>query len=215
MNENIIDNLLHRIMDVTGIESQTEFARYLNTNRSSINHARKRNKIPDRWIVQLYKKFGFNPKWIEEGTGKIFIKEYSFSDLDFTKIPKVDAVLSAGGGSLQVSERVDHYLSFPSIWLRSKGSIAAMVTMDVTGDSMEPDIKDGDIVLLDQSQIDIYNSKIYALRLDDALFIKKIEIHPDQLVLCSTNRAYSPIYIDKSMDNITILGRVIWGARDY
>ena len=73
MTINKIDALMERILDATGISSQSELARELEINRSGITHARNNNKIPDKWVVKLFKKFGLNPQWIESGIGNVFI----------------------------------------------------------------------------------------------------------------------------------------------
>ena len=73
MTDNKIDLLMKRILDATGIHSQSELAKELEIDRSGITHARNKNKIPDKWIVKLYRKFGFSPRWIETGRGSVFI----------------------------------------------------------------------------------------------------------------------------------------------
>ncbi len=216
MTENVIENLLRRLPDVTGITSQTELAKSLKINRSSITHARNNNKIPEKWILKLYRKFNLNPEWIEFGIGKTYINKGSFSDIEFTHVPMVKATLSAGGGSFNVDANIDGYLSFTSKWLRLKGSVAAMVAMEVAGDSMEPEIRDRDTVLIDRSQTEVKNRKIYAVGLDDTIFIKRLEQHPGSLVFSSDNKAYAPIYLkEDELRKVRILGKVIWISREY
>ncbi|MBF0412875.1 MAG: helix-turn-helix domain-containing protein [Desulfamplus sp.] len=213
---NIIDKLLQRILSATGITTQTELAEVLNINRSAITHARNNNKIPDRWILQLYRKFNLNPEWVEFGTGKTFINKSSCSEVEFDYIPKVSAILSAGSGSFDVNSNVNGYIAFAAKWLRLKGSVSDMVAMDVSGDSMEPEIRDGDVVLIDKSQQEIINRKIYAVGFDDSIFIKRLEKHPGRIVLCSDNRAYAPIYLnDNDMEKTRIIGRILWSSREH
>jgi Zn-dependent M28 family amino/carboxypeptidase len=45
MVQNRVDALLKRVLDATGIGSQSELARELGINRSGITHARNSNKI--------------------------------------------------------------------------------------------------------------------------------------------------------------------------
>lgn len=216
MTENKIDVLMRRILDATGISSQSELANELGINRSGISHARTNNKIPDKWIVKLYRKFGFNPQWIETGIGNVFIHTQSANDVEFKYIPKVAARLSAGTGSFECEETVTDYLSFPTKWLSGKGSANSMVAMEVFGQSMEPMIKEGDTVLIDQSQNNILAGAIYAVGVEDTILIKRLEKHPDKLVLCSDNRNYEPIYLKKEeMEKIRIIGKVIWSCREY
>ena len=216
MTENKIDVLMRRILDATGINSQSDLAKELEINRSGITHARNNNKIPDKWIVKLYRKFGFNPQWIETGIGNVFLHTQSANDIEFKYIPKVAARLSAGTGSFECEEDVTDYLSFPTKWLSGKGSANSMVAMEVFGQSMEPIIKEGDTVLIDQSQNTILAGAIYAVGVEDTILIKRLEKHPNKLVLCSDNRDYEPIYLKKEeMDEIRIIGKDIWSCREY
>ncbi len=216
MTINKIDALLERILDATGISSQSELARELEINRSGITHARNNNKIPDKWVVKLYKKFGLNPQWIESGIGNAFINIKSDNDVEFKYIPKVAARLSAGTGSFESEENITDYLSFQTKWLAGKGAANSMVAMEVFGQSMEPVIREGDTVLIDQSQNSIIAGTIYAVGVEETILIKRLEKHPDNLVLSSDNKDYEPIYIKREdTDMVRIIGKVIWSCREY
>lgn len=216
MSDNKVDALIKRIVSATGIASQIDLAKALGINRSGITHARNNNKIPDKWILRLYKEFGLNPKWIETGLGSTFLDSKGGSDSEFKYIPKVKATLSAGGGSFSTCAEVIDYLCFKKEWLARKGSANNMVAMEVFGHSMEPEIKDGDTVLLDQSQINIFAGAVYAVGIEDTILVKRLEKHPNKLVLCSDNHEYEPIYLDAAdMKNVRIIGKVIWSCREY
>ncbi|MBI9090404.1 MAG: helix-turn-helix transcriptional regulator [Desulfobacterium sp.] len=213
---NKIDGLIHRILEVTGISSQTELAEALGINRSGITHARKKDRIPDKWIVKLYRKFGLNPVWIESGVGRVFLSQESSQDMEFKKIPKVMARLSAGNGSFETLSEVTDYLSFQSKWLSTKGAANSMVAMEVFGNSMEPELREGDTVLIDQSQTEILAGAIYAVGVEETILVKRIEKHPYKLVLCSDNRDYTPIYLQlDEMERVRIIGKVVWSCREY
>lgn len=216
MAENKIDALINRIMDATGIHSQADLAKELGINRSGITHARNKNRIPDNWIIRLYRRYKLNPEWIESGVGKVFLHSENSGDLLFKQIPKVEARLSAGTGSFECGENVDEFLSFQASWLAKKGSAASMVAMEVFGRSMEPVIREGDTVLIDQSKTGILAGAIYAVGVEDTILVKRLEKLPDRLALLSDNPDFQPIYI--SMDELSqvrILGKVIWSCREY
>lgn len=216
MTVNKVDALLKRIVDATGIHSQSELAKELQINRSGITHARNKNKIPDKWIVKLYRRFGFNPGWIETGVGNVYLQTQSSQDVDFKAVPKVEARLSAGNGSFECEENITDYLSFQNKWLSKKGSVNHMVAMEVFGQSMEPVIKEGDTVLIDQSQKNILAGAIYAVGVEDTILVKRLEKHPNRLVLCSDNKDYEPIFLEKDQtDTVRIIGKVIWSCREY
>ena len=209
------ESFLQRVFEATGITSQNELASALKINRSAITQARKKNSIPDKWILQLYRSFGLNPAWVETGAGHTFLKKSTVSDSEFKNIPKVKARLSAGSGSFEVGSEIEGYYAFRKEWLSTKGSINKMVLMDIFGNSMEPEIKDGDTILVDESQKDILAGAIYAVGIDDTIMVKRLEKHPNKLVLLSDNKDYSPIYLQASeINNVRIIGKVIWICRE-
>jgi phage repressor protein C with HTH and peptisase S24 domain len=216
MKTNKVDSLIRRIADATGIRSQSDLARELGINRSGITHARNKNQIPEKWVIKLYRQFSLNPGWIETGTGRVFLGETGPADQDFRPVPKVAARLSAGTGSFACDAQVDEYLSFSAAWLARKGAARSMVAMEVFGCSMEPVIREGDTVLIDQSQTQILAGAIYAVGVEDTILVKRVEKHPDKLVLGSDNKDFSPIILSgEDCGKVRILGKVIWSCREY
>ena len=213
MNSSKFESFFQRVSEATGIHSQTKLASTLGVNRSAITQAKRNDSIPERWILHLSRIFGLNPDWIEKGIGEKFIKtDY---DTEFRKIPKVKARLSAGGGSFEVGDEIEGLYSFKEDWLKSRGSSGKMVLMDIFGNSMEPELKDGDTVLVDQSQKDIMAGAIYAVGIDDTVMVKRLEKHPNKLVLLSDNKEYAPIYLQgEDMDTFRLIGKVIWICRE-
>ncbi len=210
------ESFLQRVFEATGIASQTELASALNINRSAITQARKKDSIPDKWILKLYRAFGLSPEWLETGYGPTFLKQSDSNDALFKNVPKVKARLSAGGGSFEVGSEIKGYYGFRKDWLTTKGNVNKMVLMDIFGNSMEPEIKDGDTVLIDESQKDILAGAIYAVGIDDTIMVKRLEKHPNKLVLHSDNKEYSPIYFQGSdINSIRIIGKVIWTCREF
>ena len=96
-----------------------------------------------------------------------------------------------------------------------KGTINKMVLMDIFGNSMEPAMQDGDTILIDESQKDVLAGAIYAVGVDDTIMVKRLEKHPNKLVLLSDNKDYSPIYIHGSeINSVRIIGKGIWICRE-
>ena len=207
---------IKRVFEATGLSSQSELAQALHINRSAITQARKKNTIPDKWLLQLFRSFGVNPEWLEKGVGPTYLNNSRQGDTNFIGIPKVTARLNAGGGSFEVDSDIDGYYSFRSDWLKKKGAPEKMVLMDIFGDSMEPELKDGDTVLIDQSQENIIAGAVYAVGVDDTILVKRVEKHPNKLVLLSTNRDYAPVYLQgDDIHTIRIIGKVIWICREF
>jgi phage repressor protein C with HTH and peptisase S24 domain len=209
------ETFLKRVYEATGINSQAELAEALDINRSAITQARKKDAIPPKWLLQLFRRYGLNPDWAETGIGTAFMSNPGHNEADFLKVPKVEARLCAGGGSFEVGNDVLGYYSFQESWLRGKGSPGKMVLMDIFGNSMAPEMKDGDTVLIDQDQVNILSGAIYAVGVEDTIMVKRVEKHPNTLVLLSDNKDYTPIYLKGGeAGSLRIIGKVIWICRE-
>jgi len=209
------NNFFQRVSKPLAINSLSELADILEVNRSSITQARKKDSIPANWLLELYRRYGLNPDWLESGTGPEFLRPSDSGHAAFFPVPKVKARLCAGAGSFEVDSQIEGYYSFQKKWLQFKGVADRMVLMDVFGNSMTPEIKDGDTILIDQSQKDIFAGTIYAVGIEDTIMVKRIEKHPRKLVLLSDNTEYAPIFLtDEEMDSVRIIGKVLWICRE-
>lgn len=130
-------------------------------------------------------------------------------------VPKVAAVLCAGGGSFETGSEPVASVPFARDWLSRKGSPEAMVLFDVMGASMEPEIKHGDTVLVDTAQTRVLAHGVYAVGLEDTVLVKRLQKVPGALMLLSDNRDYSPITLrGDEMETCRVLGRVVWIGRE-
>ncbi|PSJ81283.1 hypothetical protein C7N83_01705 [Neisseria iguanae] len=78
--------------------------------------------------------------------------------------------------------------------------------MYVCDDSMKPDLKDRDTVL-----IDISDGEIYAFVFKEKFYIKCVRQTEDGLLLISSNPAYEPMTVSfDNADKFQLLGRMIW-----
>jgi SOS-response transcriptional repressor LexA len=218
------DAILGRIMEITGLTKQVELANLLGVRRAAITDAKRRGAIPTEWLVRLCRDLGANPAWLETGEGPCYVGGIGaepaaaggFSSQEFSFVPMVKARISGGGGSLETDAEIEAYYAFRHEWLRRKGQIGQMRLMRVTGDSMEPTLRDEDMVLIDLSQADILPGKIFAVRIDDQIVVKRLDKRPGRLMLISDNRAlYQPLEVDLDESvGVEVIGRVIWMARE-
>jgi phage repressor protein C with HTH and peptisase S24 domain len=211
------DLFIRRAFEALNISSQNKLAILIGINRAGITQAKNKGTVPDNWILDLYRKYGINPDWIETGKGKMFIAERDGSGVvpEYRSAPHVKARLCAGDGSFEVDENINDYWMFRADWLNSKGSASHMILVDIYGTSMEPELKHGDTVMIDTSQKDILAGSIYAVGIDDTIMVKRIEKHPGKLVLRSDNKDYEPVYLRRNeMDGFRIIGKIVWISRN-
>lgn len=133
----------------------------------------------------------------------------------YAGVPVFDVRISAGGGSIADDEGPKHYLMFRRDWLKSiSRTPSQLCVLEVSGDSMWETLHDGDHTLVDQSQKNPSREGLYVLRLDDALVVKRISMHPvnKTLTIKSDNPSY-PTYNDIKPEDVYIFGRVVWIGR--
>lgn len=131
------------------------------------------------------------------------------SDGDWVNVPRLALGASAGPGAVADGEQAIGVLSFSRSWLRDQGlDPAKLNAIVVTGDSMEPLLRDGDEILVDCTPRPLCDG-VYVVRLDDTLLVKRIDAgRPDRIMLLSQNEIYPPIEVDRR--DVTVIGRVVW-----
>ncbi len=217
LNMNAINfySFYQRLINEDIITSQRELASLLGIKGSAISQAKRRKVIPRSWIPTISEKMNLTPEWIKTGNGEKYFDKFCDNNHSFEVVPKVKARLSAGDGSFDVDQKISEYYSFQKIWLRKKGNPKDMVLMDIAGNSMEPELKDGDTVLIDGSKNEILAGAIYAVGVEDTVLIKRVEKLPNKLVLISDNEKYSPTYITgDDINRVRVLGKIIWICRE-
>ncbi|HPE37284.1 MAG TPA: S24 family peptidase, partial [Spirochaetales bacterium] len=208
------DSFFRRLAEATDIRSQQDLARALGVNRSAVTQAKRRGLAPEKWVLRLAHDLGLSPDWLAAGRGLARAAAPKHPAEDFFQVPKVAARLSAGGGSFEVEARVRDYYAFKRDWLARKGAPERMVLMDVSGNSMEPEIKEGDTVLVDQSQQGVMAGSIYAVGVEDTVMVKRLEKRPGALVLVSENPDYDPVLLrGDELANVRLIGKVVWIGR--
>jgi phage repressor protein C with HTH and peptisase S24 domain len=142
---------------------------------------------------------------------------HSVANDDFVMVPRYDVHGSMGGGAIIHSEQVVDHLAFKADWVRQQlgARPADLVLISATGDSMEPTLGDGDLLLIDKSEHQFRDGAIYVLVVGDALLVKRIQHRLDQsIVIKSDNRAYESQALGPSeIESLQILGRVVWAGR--
>ncbi len=132
-------------------------------------------------------------------------------------VPMMKARLSAGGGSFETDAELLRHYAFRWDFLSRKGTPSQMVLLRVTGDSMQPHILHNDVVLIDQSQNIPSPGQIYAVSVEDMVYLKVIDALPGKLLLSSINPEYEPIEVpvcEQMQDLVRIIGRAIWAGRE-
>ena len=131
----------------------------------------------------------------------------------YVHIPLVDAVAGAGLSN-ETDGNVRETHAFREDYLQAHGISKKAILMIVRGTSMEPLIKDGDMIMVDRADTEPKDGLIYCLAFDDNLVVKRLEKILDGWSLRSENPYYTDIKIQgDEVSNMKIFGRVRWFAR--
>lgn len=124
----------------------------------------------------------------------------------FQPLPKRDRIPRVGqiacGEPILAEENIDGYDEVPSDW-------HADFTLLCKGDSMEPKIKDGDVVAI-HCQPMVENGEIAAVLIDCEATLKRVFLFDDHIELRAENPAFATIIrIGEAMNDITIEGKAV------
>jgi phage repressor protein C with HTH and peptisase S24 domain len=133
---------------------------------------------------------------------------------DVVQVPESRIEFSAGNGKTATFELVED--GEPAIyrrsWLQKNGLKPEHIRrFPVSGDSQEPILYDGDVVLVNLDETEVVDGKLYAIRYDNDLRIKFLFRKLDgTLILRSKNPAYPDEEVPPNVANeyISIIGRV-------
>lgn len=62
-----------RIKEISGATTQVQLADVLDIRQSSISDAKRRQTIPDGWLVKLLRSHGVLPDWVLTGQGQQYL----------------------------------------------------------------------------------------------------------------------------------------------
>lgn len=136
------------------------------------------------------------------------------AESEVVAIPLLKAAVGAHGcpGTKRLSldrEPATKMMTAPAEWCPNPGYTSLV---RVKGDSMEPLIRDGDIVAVDsfQNEPDVLDGKIVIVTSEqDGLCVSRLHRYPTLTVLESESRKSPAIVLDKE-SGLRILGRVLW-----
>ena len=204
-------NALRFWLKETGLK-QAELAEKVGLEQGTIsNMARGARGIKAEHLERMCEVFGIS-------LAEFFAcKTAELPEIVFIRLVK--AVPRAGTGSLETDSDTVSLYSFHTSFIRRKGGTPeTMVLFNIDGDSMEPTVSAGDMVMINQSLNDIRSGSIYLIRFEGELMLKRLERRPGgEVLIRSDNEKYDDIAIKKDQDHIDfeIFGRMVWLCREF
>ena len=140
---------------------------------------------------------------------------------DYALVPAYPVEASAGDGATAVDVAPDGALAFRKDWMSKHGiSLDNATLLRARGDSMEPIIWDGDLLLIDRSRTTINASTkktrqkaVYVVEIEGQLLVKTLRRPAeDRILVISENVAdYDAFELrGRELNALRIVGKVVW-----
>lgn len=206
--------------------SQSELARIAGVSQPSVAHwlNGKTSSIRAEAAVAICKKLPVMYEWLLAGVGDPLpkatpvlplITEEIDDDSDFVKIPVYTIQCSAGDGYTPPTYTIDETAepkSYRRSWLQKhQYKQSHLKVFEVSGESMEPLLFDGDSVTVDEAQRDIINDRVYVFTYRGEWRVKRLRrLMNGDLYVVSENLSWKPEVIPATeTEFVYIVGRVI------
>lgn len=143
---------------------------------------------------------------------------YEYDDNSLNIIVRGDVSASMGFGVTVYNENQTGTYQISKKLASDLGIIPEKTEMIfASGDSMLPTIEGGDSLLIDLNRKEIYDGRIYCVRIDGQLYAKRLQkIPPSKVIVISDNQKYQSFEIDfsKKIDfDFEVIGEIRWWGR--
>ena len=228
-------SVFERLKFVLGVNTAKEVGQIAGLAESSISSAIARNSIPFNFCAEVALTHGIPLDWLIFGDVDgdkayraieldFFKRAYSQAhilgtekakepvifnekDIDFINLYSMTTI--SENGKFFSNKHVIRKIPYEKNWLSEQNlNIKELLCLKNKGDNMQPDIYDGDVVLVNRAVK--YGDGIYAIRLNDTLRIKRLQWLTDGTIRVSSNKSYyEPETIDpsKSDGRFEIIGQ--------
>lgn len=224
---------LEEVMHEHGLKTQQQLAEFAGVSKGLVGQWFKGDTgLGAKPLLAFEKKTKFSTRWLVEGKGNKYRDEIVDDDkltispagsiaiqeevdLSHTHlaIDFYDYKLSAGTGTADwVPNRKESPLVFRKNWFKAKRlNPSDLRAMYIRGDSMSPELRDWDTVIIDITDLEIIDGEIYACVYKEKLYIKRIKRSEDGILLISSNPNYDTMEVnEQSADRFQLLGRMVW-----
>jgi len=203
---------LHRAVKATG-RTQAEVAAEVPLSRQRLSGVLGGEVHPSQAaFLRICEVLSVSPSEILTGQAT----EPPVEQEEIVPIPRVLAVASAGNGVIAEHESLGSSpFHLAGSWLRQKfGTVNSLRVVQVNGASQEPDLRDGDWVLIDEAKCSL-DDGMAVIRLDDSLLIKRLQRDGHMLHLLSKNPDYLTTTLDlrKDEERLKVIGRVVYSFK--
>lgn len=203
------------------------FAKKLGVSYQAVQNLEKRENLREGSFIAITTKFNVNPDWLKTGNGSMFLtdkKEPSSVEVlssesignEFVVVKEFPTVKASAGYGAMINEEE----SIPyKINARFVENPEKEVIIGVIGNSMQPELYEGDKILITTDYKYTCKPKInglYVIRADDCVYVKRYKHRrQNELIFASDNKKYPDIKMDISDGAERIIGKLKLHIREY
>ncbi len=189
--------------------SQADLVRVTGESRTSISAYCTGERTPGAaTAIRIADALDTTVEYLILGRQRLVATEYA--------VPILDVRLAAGAGSFATHEMVSSYMTLPDHVMRTLGrtTTEGLSMVEIEGDSNEPIMRDGALVLIDETDTRIREGFFFAFRIHDQLRIKRLRpFGVGGIEAISANPAYPPeTYEGPAMEHFKVIGRARWNT---
>lgn len=191
-----------RLKKAMGNRTLRDFSEISGLPASTLNGYIKSISLPslDR-LALIAKASGYSMEWLSSG---------ELPNENMIPVPQYDLRVSAGHGAYVEMENPIAEFKFHVDWLRMQGLHGKKLSIvPVMGDSMEPTLYDGDLILI---RHDESKDGICVLRVNGEVLVKRIQhdFADNSYLITSDNERYKPIQLTSEFKgDFAIVGQVV------
>lgn len=202
--------------------SQKELGEKLGLAQTSISGRANRNSnFTDEEIEKLEKAYNISiiskepssdeeiRERIKKLQQKVGIVDNSYNVFNVTYRP--DVFLSAGYGVEVYTEEAQTMALDSRLFVSDKGNKIDpkfCEVVSISGNSMAPEYRHGDKVIIDKNDTELLDGHIFAFRYNGKCYVKEINLLGKRIKCISLNKEYDPFYIEDGED-FTVFGRIL------
>lgn len=196
------DLFSERLKILMGNSSFTDFSKKTGLPRTTLNSYANNQTSPTlEKLAKIAETTGASVEWLASG---------ELPNEDMISVPQYDLRVSAGYGAYVEMENPIAEFKFHVDWLRMQGLHGKKLSIvPVMGDSMEPTLYDGDLILI---RHDESKDGICVLRVNGEVLVKRIQhdFADNSYLITSDNERYKPIQLTSEFKgDFAIVGQVV------
>lgn len=211
-----VETVIGRLKAALSVRHDYQLAGMLGMTKAAFSDRVKRGSLPLDKIKLLCSSHGIDYQSVISNV--VAVHDHQKENGDYVHLPLYDVAASAGGGAYIEDENKKDVLIFRRWFieeeLRGKPENFSLIFVD--GESMEPTLRPGEVIMVDHRDTGFQRDGVYVIRMDGTLLVKRVRNLPaNDAEIISDNPSYGKFVVNKKdpPPDFAAIGRVVWVGR--